>query len=78
MPFDDTTRPTDTVRILDEVIAVLGPKGERWSQRVYHNRKGQHCYVVTRPRCIIAPATVARHDAPGSHPGPYRRQFLRP
>jgi hypothetical protein len=43
MPFDDTTRTTDTVRILDEVIAVLGPKGERWSQRVYHNRKGQHC-----------------------------------
>jgi hypothetical protein len=46
MPFDDTTRTTDTVRILDEVIAVLG----HYARRKLKTPAGHRLHPAGSPR----------------------------
>jgi hypothetical protein len=46
MPFDGTgTAKTDELRILDKVLEVLGPHGERWIKDTLSNEVGDHCVL---------------------------------
>ena len=44
MPFDGND-PTSAVRLIDAVLDVLGPEGERWIKKRLSNARGHHCIL---------------------------------
>ena len=47
MPFDGTTdqRTVHTIKIIDLMLEILGPNGERWLQGGFHDVDGNHCIL---------------------------------
>ena len=43
MPFDGME--TDEIRLLDKMLEVLGPNGERWIKSTLSNEDGDHCVL---------------------------------
>ena len=45
MPFDLASEPSIETRILDEMLEILGPNGERWIKDLEQDDKGGYCML---------------------------------
>ena len=72
MPLDGINHgAADALRIINAVIALLGPKGERWHHGT-HDAKGKHCL-----RSALHYARRKLKTAPGDPATAYIRQAIR-